>query len=134
MVQFGDRVELDDAIGEGELVGLAEDEVGAEGFELVLGRGFEQAAGEGDGGVGRDAAGEAHEVARLLVGDVGDGAGVDDDGVGVSVARSTTFQPASRRRRAIASESAMLSLQPRVRMAAVAGRALSDISDPSKRS
>ncbi len=82
-----DGVQVDEAVGEGELVGLPVDEVGGEGVDLVEGRGLEQAAGQGDGGVGREAAREPHEVARLLVGDVGDAAGVDDDGVGVGLGR-----------------------------------------------
>ncbi len=77
---------LDELVGEGKLVRLAVDEVGGESVELVRRRRLQETACEGDRGVGRDATGQAHEVSRLMVGLVGDGAGVDDNGVGLGCA------------------------------------------------
>ena len=63
------------------LIVVAQDEVGAEAAQqggIALG----VAAGDGYARSGREAAGETHEVTGLAAGDVGDGAGVDDEGIG----------------------------------------------------
>jgi hypothetical protein len=58
------------------------DEVGAQLIEALGCGGFDEAARKGNRGAGRPALSLADETARLLVGDVRDGAAVDDDGVG----------------------------------------------------
>lgn len=70
------------------LIGIActGNEVGAQrGGGIEAGRLWE-AAGDGDAGGRRKAADGADELARLGIGDVGDGAGVDDVGVGFAEA------------------------------------------------
>ncbi len=59
----------------------ADDEVRAEGQGCVFAGGLREAARNGDGRVGRQAADGADQAAGLLVGDVGDGAGIDNEGV-----------------------------------------------------
>ena len=76
-------MKLDQALGEGELLRLAEDEVGAQAVDALGRRRLQHAARQRDGGAGGKPPGDVHEVRRLAVRGVGHRAGVDDDGVGV---------------------------------------------------
>lgn len=60
----------------------AKDDIGSEGTHGIVAGTPGKTAGHGDGSGGVDAADRADQAARLLVGDVGDGAGIDHVGVG----------------------------------------------------